>query len=81
MSCHIIYVMSYHLLSFRRSVQNYKIHGFRNRHIFRTQEVKPTQSVQKSHGSVQVFEDAVQYKLYGAIKCNKIEYSLGDKLL
>jgi len=49
------HTISYHLLSFRRSVQNYKIHGYGNHHIFRTREVRPTQSVQQSHGSVQFF--------------------------
>jgi hypothetical protein len=61
---HIIY----HLFSFRISVQDYKIHGYKNGHIFRTQEVRPTQSVQQSHGSVQFFEVAVQYKLFSVIK-------------
>ena len=56
--------ISYHLLSFRRSVQDYKIHGYGNGHIFRTQEVRPTQSVQQSHGSVQFFKIAAQYKLF-----------------
>jgi hypothetical protein len=72
--CSRIYHQSmYHLLSFRTSVQDYKIHGYGNRHIFRTQEVRPTQSVQQSHGSVQFLEAAVQYKLFSVIKYNKIE--------
>ena len=41
--------------------------------IFRTQEVRPTQSVQQSHGSVHFLEVAVQYKLFSVIKYNKIE--------
>jgi len=35
--------------------------------------VRPTQSVQQSHGSIQCFEVAVQYKLFSVIKYNKIE--------
>jgi hypothetical protein len=66
-------IISYHLLSFRRSVQDYKIYRYGNRRIFRTQEVRPTQSVQQSHGSVQFFEVAVKYKLFSVIKYNKIE--------
>ena len=31
-------------------------------------EVRPTQSVQQSHGSVQFFEVVVQYKLFSVIK-------------
>jgi len=69
----IYYYITYHLLSFRRSVQDYKIHGYGNRRIFRTQEVRPTQSIQHSHASVQIFEAAVQYKLFSVIKYNKIE--------
>jgi hypothetical protein len=38
-----------------------------------TQEVRPTQSVQQSHGSVQFFEVAVQCKLFSVIKYNEIE--------
>ena len=56
-------IISYYLLSLRRSVQDYKIHGYGNRHIFRAQEVRPTQGVQQLNGSVQFFEVAVQYKL------------------
>jgi len=36
-------------------------------------EVRPTQSVQQSHGSVQFFDVAVQYKLFSVIKYNKIK--------
>jgi hypothetical protein len=61
----------YNLLSFHRSAQDYKIYGYGNYHIFRTQEVRPTQSVQQSHGSVQFFEVAVQYKLFCIIKYRK----------
>jgi hypothetical protein len=67
------YIISYHLLFFRRSVQDYKICGYGNRHILRTQEVRPTQSVQQSHGLIEFFEVAVQYKLFSVIKYNKIE--------
>ena len=67
------HIISYHLLSFCRSVQDYKIHGYGNGHIFRTQKVRPTQSVQQSHGPVQFFEVSVQYVLISGIKYNKIE--------
>jgi hypothetical protein len=60
----VVVISSYHLLSFRRSVQDYKIHH----HNFSTQEVRPTQSVQQSHGSVQFFEVAGQYKLFSVIE-------------
>jgi len=63
----------YHLFSFCRSVQDYKIHGYGNGHIFRTEGVRPTQNIQQSHGSVQFFEVAVQCKLFSVIKYNKIE--------
>ena len=66
-------IISYHILFFRRSVQDYKIHGYGNCHIFGTQELRPIQSVKQSHGSVQFFEVAVQYKLFSVIKYNKIE--------
>jgi hypothetical protein len=68
-----VHFISYHLFSFRRSVQDYIIHVYGNGHIFRTQGVRPTQSVQQSHGSVQFFEVAVQYTLLYVIKYNKIK--------
>jgi len=39
----ISYIMSYHLFSFRRSVQDSKINGYGNSHIFRKQEMKAAQ--------------------------------------
>jgi len=73
-SYHIIsYIISHHIFSFPRSIQDYKIHGYGNGHIFRTQKVRPTQSVQQSHGPVQFFEVSVQYVLISGIKYNKIE--------
>jgi hypothetical protein len=69
---YLIRIITYYLLSFHRSVQDYIKHGYGNRHIFSTQEVTRTQSVQQSHGSVQSFEVAVQYKLFSVIKYNKI---------
>jgi hypothetical protein len=36
--------------------------------IFRTHDVRRTQTVQQSHGLVQFFKTSVQYKLFRAIK-------------
>ena len=67
--CHVNFIsFSFRLFSFHRSTQDYIIHGYGNGHICRTQEVRPTQSVQQSHGSVQFFEVGVQYKLFSIIK-------------
>jgi len=48
-----VYHIIYHLFSFRRSVQDYKIHMDMEIVIFRNQEARSVQNVQQSHGPVQ----------------------------
>jgi len=45
--------ISYHLFSFCRSMQDYKIRMDMEIVTFRNQEARPTQNVQESRGSVQ----------------------------
>jgi len=47
------YFISYHLFSFHRSLQDYKIHMDMEIVTFRNQEVGPVQSIQQLHGPVQ----------------------------
>ena len=66
------YHVSYHLLSFHRSVQEYKIpYGYGNSHIFRNQQVKPSQKCTTITWSNTVFDVSAKYKFFSMIKCSK----------
>ena len=61
----------FHLLSFHRSIQDYKIHMDMEIVIFQNQEVKLTQKCTAIIWSNTVFEVSSQYKLFSTIKSVK----------